>query len=258
VTLILLPPSEGKSGRARGRSVNLDTMSFPGLNPVRESVLESLAKVSASGEALDVLGAGSSLAAEVERNTRWRTEPAVPVSELYSGVLYDALGYATLPAGTKRRAGARLVVVSAAWGALRMTDRVPPYRLSMSTTLPGLGPLASVWRDPLAAELSAVAGNGVIVDCRSSTYASAWRPTGAQAERWVSVSVVRERNGVRSVVSHNAKHTRGLVARHLLESGKDPGTPKALRTLIGERWRAELAQPVRAGAGWTLTVVEQD
>jgi cytoplasmic iron level regulating protein YaaA (DUF328/UPF0246 family) len=233
--------------------VDLETLSFPELNPVRENVLDSLAKVSASADAFGVLGVGASLKNEVERNTRWRTEPAVPVSELYSGVLYDALGYATLPAGTKRRAGARLVVVSAAWGALRMGDRVPPYRLSMGTALPGLGTLASVWREPLAAVLDDAAG--VIVDCRSSTYAAAWRPSGEQARRWVAVSVVRERGGVRSVVSHNAKHTRGLVARHLLESGKDPGTPKALHKLVAERWNAELE---RTTAGWTLTVVEHD
>jgi cytoplasmic iron level regulating protein YaaA (DUF328/UPF0246 family) len=253
VTLILLPPSEGKSGRTRGRPVDLETLSFPDLNPVRENVLDSLAKVSASADAFGVLGVGASLKDEVERNTRWRTEPAVPVSELYSGVLYDALGYATLPAGTKRRAGARLMVMSAGWGALRMADRVPPYRLSMGTALPGLGTLTSVWREPLAAALDDVAG--VIVDCRSSTYAAAWRPNGEQARRWVAVSVVRERSGIRSVVSHNAKHTRGLVARHLLESGKDPGTPKALHKLVAERWNAELE---RTTAGWTLTVVEHD
>jgi cytoplasmic iron level regulating protein YaaA (DUF328/UPF0246 family) len=170
-------------------------------------------------------------------------------------VLYDALGYATLSPGSKRRANARLVVVSAAWGALRMADRVPPYRLSMGTTLPGLGPLASYWRDPLQATLDQAGGQGVIVDCRSSTYAAAWRPTGEQAAKWVAVSVVRERGGVRSVVSHNAKHTRGLVARHLLESGKDPGTPRSLHKLVAERWNAELD---RTGPGWTLTVVEHD
>jgi cytoplasmic iron level regulating protein YaaA (DUF328/UPF0246 family) len=255
VTLILLPPSEGKTGRSRGRAVDLSTLSFPELGPTRENVLDSLAKVSASADAYGVLGAGVSLKDEVERNTRWRTEPAVPVSELYSGVLYDALGYSTLSAGSKRRAGARLLVVSAAWGALRMSDRVPPYRLSMGTTLPGLGPLASVWRDPLSAALDSAATNGVIVDCRSSTYAAAWRPSGEQASKWVAVSVVRERSGVRSVVSHNAKHTRGLVARHLLESGKDPGTPKSLHKLVADRWNAELE---RTGPSWTLTVVEHD
>ena len=255
MTLILLPPSEGKTGRTRGRTVHLPSMSFANLNPVRETVLEALAKVSASADAYDGLGVGASLQDEVERNTRWRTEAAVPVSELYSGVLYDALGYASMSPGTKRRAGARLLVVSAAWGALRMADRVPAYRLSMGTTLPGLGPLASVWREPLAAELEQAAGKGVIVDCRSSTYAAAWRPSGEQAARWVSVAVVRERDGVRSVVSHNAKHTRGLVARHVLESGKDPGTAKSLHKLVAERWNAELD---RTGNGWTLTVVEHD
>ncbi len=253
MTLVLLPPSEGKTGRSRGRAVDHTSLSFPELNPVREQVLEALAKVSASSDAYDVLGVGASLQHEVDRNTRWRTEPAVPVSELYSGVLYDALGYSTLSAGSKRRAGNRLLVVSAAWGALRMADRVPPYRLSMGTTLPGLGPLASVWRDPLAAVLAE--SDGVIVDCRSSTYVSAWRPSGDQAAKWVSVNVVRERGGVRSVVSHNAKHTRGLVARHLFESGKDPGTPKSLHKLVSDRWNAELD---RSGVGWTLTVVEHD
>nr|WP_202885891.1 peroxide stress protein YaaA [Kribbella sandramycini] len=251
--MILLPPSEGKTGRTRGRAVDFAALSFPELNPVREQVLETLAKVSASEDAYGVLGVGASLQPEVERNTRWRTEPAVPVSELYSGVLYDALGYATLSAGSKRRAANRLLVVSAAWGALRPADRVPPYRLSMGTTLPGHGPLAGVWREPLAAALTTA--DGVIVDCRSSTYIAAWRPSGDQAAKWVSVNVVRERNGVRTVVSHMAKHTRGLVARHLLEAGKDPGTPKALHKLVSERWNAEL---MPAAAGWTLTVVEHD
>jgi len=123
----------------------------------------------------------------------------------------------------------------------------------MGTTLPGHGPLASVWRDPLSTVLAD--SEGVIVDCRSSTYVAAWRPTGDQAAKWVSVNVVRERDGVRSVVSHNAKHTRGLVARHLIESGKDPGTAKSLHKLVSERWNAELD---RTAAGWTLTVVEHD
>ncbi|MFD3401875.1 YaaA family protein [Kribbella sp. NPDC058693] len=253
MTLILLPPSEGKTGRSRGRAVDLGTLSFPELNPVREQVLETLAKVSASTDAFDVLDVGASLQHEVDRNTRWRTEPSVPVAELYSGVLYDALGYSTMSAGTKRRAANRLLVISAAWGALRPADRVPPYRLSMGTTLPGHGPLASVWRDPLSVALADI--DGVIVDCRSSTYVAAWRPTGDQADKWVSVNVVRERDGVRTVVSHMAKHTRGLVARHLLESGKDPGTPRSLHKLIAERWNAELD---RASSGWTLTVVEHD
>lgn len=255
MTLILLPPSEGKTGRSRGRPVRLEELSFPDLNPVRESVLDALAEVSAGADAFAALEVGPALAAEVERNTRWRSEPAVPVSELYSGVLYDALDYAALPPGAKRRAGTRLVVISAAWGALRPGDRVPAYRLSMNASLPGLGPLAARWRQPLADALGPRSEHDVIVDCRSATYAAAWRPSGPQARRWVSVAVVRERAGQRTVVSHNAKHTRGLVARHLLESGRDPRSPEGLRKLVAERWHAELD---RAATGWILTVVQHD
>lgn len=253
MTLILLPPSETKTGRRRGRPVDLGALSFPALTETRQAVLETLAKVSATTEAYEVLGVPASLHAEVDRNTRWSTEPAVPAAELYSGVLYDALGYASLSPGAKRRAGSRLVVTSAAWGALRMADRVPPYRLSGSVTLPGLGTVSGAWRQVLDAELSTAAGDGLIVDCRSSTYVASWRPSGAYAGRWVSVTVVREEAGRRTVVSHMAKHARGLVARHLLESGKDPRSPQGLRDLVGQRWRTELTGE---RTGWTLTVVE--
>jgi uncharacterized protein len=255
MTLILLPPSESKTVRRRGRPVDLGALSFPALTDTRRTVLDALAKVSASAHAHDVLGVPATLADEVERNTRWATDPAMPVSELYSGVLYDALGFATLPPGAKRRAANRLVVVSAAWGALRMGDRVPAYRLSGAVTLPGLGPVAGVWRRVLDAELSAAAGGGLIVDCRSSTYVSAWRPTGPYADRWISVNVVHEQDGRRTVVSHMAKHTRGLIARHLLEGSKDPKDPRRLRDMVATRWSAELAQ---SRSGWTLTVVEHD
>jgi cytoplasmic iron level regulating protein YaaA (DUF328/UPF0246 family) len=230
MTLILLPPSETKTGRRRGRPLDLAALSFPALTDTRRAVVEALAKVSASADAYEVLGVPASMQAELERNTRWASEPAVPAAELYTGVLYDALDYASLPPGAKRRAGSRLVITSAAWGALRMADRVPPYRLSGSVSLPGLGPVAGVWRQVLDTELSAHAGEDLIVDCRSSTYVASWRPSGRYAGRWVSVAVVREEAGRRTVVSHMAKHTRGLVARHLLESGKDPRSPQGLAT----------------------------
>jgi hypothetical protein len=108
--------------------------------------VEALAKVSASADAYDVLGVGPSLTAEVERNTRWESEPAVPVSELYSGVLYDALSYRTLTPGAKRRANNRLVVVSAVWGArsgwptgYRRTGCPVPHRYPGSDPSPRSG-----------------------------------------------------------------------------------------------------------------------
>ncbi len=246
--LVLLPPSEGKSGRVRGRPVDLGALHLPELTTARSRVLEVLARVSATADGHRVLGVSDALAPELVRNTRWATEPAVPVAALYSGVLYDALGLAALPAGARRRATARLLVVSAAWGALRPDDRVPPYRLSMGTSLPGLGALAAFWRPRLAAALPPLA-TGLVVDCRSSTYAAAWKPEGPVAERTVTVRVLRDEGGRRTVVSHMAKHTRGLVARHLVSrAGRDPRTASALASAVGEAFEVELSRPGRDGS----------
>ncbi|MFO7244026.1 MAG: peroxide stress protein YaaA, partial [Actinomycetes bacterium] len=58
-----------------------------------------------------------------------------------------------------------------------------------------------------------------------SAYVAAYRPT---ASAWVPVAVQREVDGRRSVVSHHAKHTRGLLVRHLVENDLQPQTPEDL------------------------------
>lgn len=252
--LVLLPPSETKASRGRGRPVDLASLSLPSLTPDRERVLEVVATASASPDAMAVLEVPRTLGAEVERNTRWRTEAALPVSQLYTGVLYDALDHASLDAGAKRRARTRLLVVSAVHGALRPDDRVPPYRVHACARLP-LGPagepveLAAFWRGHLARELPPLAADSVVVDCRSDTYRGMWKPVGEVAERRVSVRVQRDVGGQRSVVSHMAKHTRGLVARHLVSRpGRDPRSAQGLAAAVGEAFDVELSAPARDGS----------
>jgi cytoplasmic iron level regulating protein YaaA (DUF328/UPF0246 family) len=244
--LILLPPSESKTVRARGRSLVLSRLSFPELTDTRAAVAGCLAKVSAHVDAAQTLGVSPGLAEEIARNTALETAATLPAARLYSGVLYDALGYASLSAAGRRRANRWLVVVSALYGALRPTDAVAPYRLSMGVNLPGLGPLASVWRPELAGVLEGAAGRGLVVDCRSSTYAAAWAPSARVAHRWVHVRVPG--------ATHLAKHTRGLVARQLCEAGSDPVRPQRLLEVLGPAFDASLAEPARTGSPWVLSV----
>lgn len=231
--LVLLPPSQGKTGAAEGEPVDLRALSSPGLTTTRRRVLVATARLSRTRAGREALGAGSDqLRPEAERNTRWRTEPAVPVADLYTGVLYDALDLASLDEDARSRAGERLLVSSAAWGALRLDDRVPPYRLAMGVVLPDLGGLPALWREPLRAALDPVAAGRLVVDCRSADYAAAWTPRGQTASRTASVRVLREAAGTRTVVSHMAKHTRGLVARALALDPAQPETPEELRELL--------------------------
>lgn len=254
--LVLLPPSEGKSRPSSRRGpLALERLSWPELTPAREQVLDALERVSARPDAVQVLGVGPSLATEVAANTSLRAAPAAPASEIYSGVLYDALGAGSLSTAGRRRAARRLVVVSALWGALRWADRIPAYRLSMGTTLPGVGALAAFWRAHLDGVLDTAAGPGLVVDCRSATYQAAWAPPPPLARRTVGVRVLQEVDGRRTVVSHLAKHTRGLVVRHLLETDGDPRTPRALAAAVARGFECELVAPERAGRAWTLDVV---
>ncbi|BCW45900.1 peroxide stress protein YaaA [Arthrobacter sp. StoSoilB5] len=236
--LILLPPSEGKTPAVKGPAVAWESLSFPELNPYRAKVLESLGTVSAHEDALALLGVGASLKDDVERNTRLHAEPAAPAHQVYSGVLYDALGYNSMTTSQRRKATESILVVSALWGAIGFGDQVPAYRLSMGTALPDVGRLASFWKPHLKAALAQRAERELLVDCRSSTYAAAWAPPAAQT---VTVNVFSEANGKRTVVSHFAKHTRGEFARHLLtRRSKAPAAPDQLLKAAKEVWTAEL------------------
>ncbi|MFJ5957062.1 YaaA family protein [Paenarthrobacter sp. NPDC092416] len=236
--LILLPPSEGKTPAIHGPAVDWESLSFPELNPYRAKVLESLGTVSAHEDALALLGVGASLKDDVERNTRLHAEPAAPAHQVYSGVLYDALGYNSMTPAQRRKATESVLVVSALWGAIGFGDHVPAYRLSMGTALPDVGRLATYWKPQLNAALARRSEGELHVDCRSSTYAAAWAPPAAQT---VTINVFNEANGKRTVVSHFAKHTRGELARHLLtRRGKAPASPEQLLKAASEMWTAEL------------------
>ena len=242
--LILLPPSEGKAApRRRGRPVDLTSLGLPELTPTRAVVRDALVAASARPDALGLLGVGEGLRAEVEQNTRLPVLPSAGALEVYTGVLYDALEFGSLSAAARRRAGRSLRVQSALWGPVGPGDRITPYRLSMAVALPGVGPLARVWRAVLPGPMASLAGDGVVVDCRSSTYAAAWAPTGEAARALLAVRVFAEVAGRRTVVSHLAKHTRGQVARVLLEH------PGRLRTV------ADVAAAV-AGSGHRCELVD--
>lgn len=243
--LILLPPSEGKAIARRGRPMDLGTLSFPELTDARREVLDALAAASSRDDALSVLGVGASLAGDVQANTRLLTAPALRARELYTGVLYDALDLASMSAADSRRASARLLVASALHGALRMNDRVSPYRLAMDVDLPGVGPLARFWAPRLDAVLPDAAGQGVVVDCRSTSYRAAWRPSPELAERWVLVDVPG--------ASHWAKHTRGLVARRLCQVAPVRRVDR-LPEALGDAFHTELVMPERPGRPWRALV----
>ncbi|MFF0554869.1 peroxide stress protein YaaA [Streptomyces sp. NPDC004266] len=226
--LVLLPPSEGKASSGRGAPLKPESLSLPGLAEARAAVLDELVELCAADEekAREVLGLSEGLRGEVAKNAELRTAGARPAGEIYTGVLYDALGLATLDAPALERAGSSLLVFSGLWGAVRVTDRIPSYRCSMGVKLPGLGALGAHWRGAMVSVLPEAAGDGLVLDLRSSAYASAWKPKGEVAARTATVRVLHA--PTRKVVSHFNKATKGRIVRSLLEAGAEPGSPAEL------------------------------
>ncbi len=269
--LILLPPSEGKSAPTRGKRLALPELSFPELTEARGAVLASLVELCGSdrdpatpvqnGLLLDraatTLGLGPTQTAEVRRNARLLVAPTARADSIYTGVLYDALDLASLEPAARRRASRWLCVTSSLFGLVRPGDRIPAYRLSGDVALPRLGLVSSHWRGVLDETVRGAAGNGLVVDLRSSTYAAFWRPERDFAARVATVRVLQQVGTQRKVVSHFNKATKGRLVRALLESGANPSTPDALADeIVGLGWNVEVHDPGRSGQQLDVIVDE--
>ncbi|MFI2613880.1 peroxide stress protein YaaA [Streptomyces sp. NPDC018584] len=263
--LILLPPSEGKASSGRGAPLKPETLSLPGLAEARRAVLDELVELCAADEekARLVLGLSEGLRGEVAKNAELRTAGARPAGEIYTGVLYDALDLASLDAAARRRAARCLLVFSGLWGAVGVSDKIPSYRCSMGVKLPGLGALGAFWRTPMASVMPEAAGDGLVLDLRSSAYAAAWKPKGELAGRTATVRVLHAQlvDGVekRSVVSHFNKATKGRIVRSLLTTGARPEGPAELVEALRDLGHVvEAEPPAKAGKPWALDVVVRD
>ncbi|MBB6119116.1 peroxide stress protein YaaA [Nocardiopsis algeriensis] len=260
--LVLLPPSEGKATSGEGPALDLGTLTLPELAPAREEVLGALTELCSGPEetAMDVLGLTPGQADALKRNLDAADAPTLRAADLYTGVLYDRLGLPDLLESVPDRVRERVLVFSGLWGVVGAADRLPPYRLSMGVRLPPLGGLGAYWRRVLAEPMGDLAGDRLLVDCRSSAYAAAFKPRGRAAERLVSVRVLRERTVDgrvrRSVVSHMAKATRGDIARSLLLEGVEAATPEELAQALRDLGHTVELPEGRPGSARVLDVVE--
>lgn len=240
--LILLPPSEGKTRPAAGAPLDLAELSSPRLTRTREQVLNALVRLSGTKRAAAILGLGPQQSEDVVRNTLLREEPTAPAIDVYTGVLYGELGWSTLDDAARDRGTQRLAIASALFGLVRPADQIPAYRLSGAVTLPRLGTVASRWKPVVPKAIVDLADGGLVLDLRSGTYVS----LGAAPAGAVTMRVLTETDGKRSIVSHSNKATKGAVVRRLLAEdveAKDADTlADALRDL---GWTIEASGPAR-------------
>ena len=240
--LIVLPPSEGKTRPQAGPPLDLASLSSPRLTRTREQLLNALVRLSSTKRAAEVLGLGPQQADDIVRNARLREEPTAPAIDVYTGVLYGELGWSVLDEAAQERGRASVAVASALFGLLRPHDLIPAYRMSGSVSLPRLGTVASRWKPVLPPALVDLADGELVLDLRSGTYVALGQaPAGS-----VTMRVLTEANGKRSIVSHSNKATKGRIVRQLLAEGVEAKDADSLADALRDLgWTVESSGPAR-------------
>lgn len=215
--LILLPPSETKRPGGRGRPLDAASLALPSLAPQREAVVGALVALAADvDEAARVLRLGATQRSEVAANAALREGPTMPAVDRYTGVLFDALDAASLPAPARRWLGAHVLVHSAPFGPVGALDPIPAYRLGAAASLPGLPSLKRVWADAVTAALAATEPRFVL-DLRSEAYVALGPVPSSTATAYVRVISEGDGGAVRAL-NHFNKHAKGALVRRLAES----------------------------------------
>ena len=147
--------------------------------------------------------------------------------QVYTGVLYAALGWSTLSKAQQKLAQASIIIISAKYGALHLLDPIEPYKEKIVNK--EMAPKVAAVLDAISTEL--------IIDCRSSTYQTVWQ---SPVEKTVEVKVFTTVDGEKKVITHMSKKTRGEVTRHLIENGETISTPEQLQTIVREKFKCEL------------------
>jgi len=252
---ILLPPSAGKTTKESTNHLQLEKLwQAEHLTQTRRQLINDVQNTALLADAAQIFKLGPKNAHEISQNLEIYDAPALAAWQLYDGVLYEAAKFAQIfsygacaqdghgqgqgnqPQGSGQGQGGQsqadqsqglqrqleelTLVFSALFGPVRLTDLITPHRLSGSVKLPGQGSVASIWSKALKELLTQQLSGHVVVDLRSSEYGAMYRPTRGSDCLLLNIGVakVNPATGKRSVVSHWAKHTRGLLAGALLEA----------------------------------------
>jgi uncharacterized protein len=169
------------------------------------------------------------------------TSKPTPAINVYTGVLYQALDWASLSAAAKKRGVGAVVIISAKYGAVRPDQLIESYKEKIDN---------NAMRGPVAAVLDPIK-SALIVDCRSSTYKTVWH---SPVDKTVEIRVSTVVNGERTVVTHMSKKTRGEITRWLLQSRSMPKTPEDLYAIVSEKYPCALT-PSDGTSPWVLEVI---
>lgn len=154
----------------------------------------------------------------------------LPAWKRYSGVVWSHLDPVSLELPLRRR----ILIPSAIYGITTGEDRIADFRLKMNIGVGNLGTMATFWRPRLTPVLGAHTRRATIVNLLPKEHESAIDlDTLRTTCNVITVAFVDESRGV--TVGHDAKATKGVLARRLLHEGV-----KSLTSFEWQGWRSDV------------------
>lgn len=215
--IFLLPPSESKQP---GGSLSSSKLSFPELRHAREEIHKALVAVSKDPKTgAASLKLGPKQLGELEVNLSLSKPVVMPAIDRYTGVLYEALKLEGLDNKQRSRAKKNLFIQSSLFGLISALDKIPNYRLSAGSKLPGVS-LRNTWA--LAHEgIWQKFRNQIVIDLRSKIYAQL-APIPAWIESYEVEVLSEDTSGSRKALNHFNKQAKGTFARSALLIDPEP------------------------------------
>ena len=150
-----------------------------------------------------------------------------PAIQVYTGVLYAALGWDRLTKAQQKQGAQSIAIISAKYGVVRPLDPIEPYKEKINNKK--MAPLVEISLTGIESDL--------IIDCRSSTYQTVWQSPVAIT---VEIKVFTKIDGAKKVITHMSKKTRGEVTHHILKSTKVPTNPNELEAIVSQEFECKL------------------
>ena len=194
-------------------SIDKAAIIWAALDPARDIAIKALVQLCQDEEAAaKSLKLGKTNRKDIQANLAIMTSGTMPALQRYTGVLYDALGYDELSKNALQRAQNQMFIQSSLFGLIPALERIPYYRLSAGSVLPGVS-LSKLWTAAHRDVWPRLTGQ--ILDMRSKAYVSL-NPIPTDRDSFF-VEVLDANSG--KALNHFNKKAKGTLAKVILEAG---------------------------------------
>ena len=207
---ILLAPAETKISGGDNFPYTKDNFYFKELFDIQNNVVQEYDKFITSSD-IETLSKwfGLKNKKECERYSHSiLTKPTTKAILRYTGVAFDALDYKNMDKNQQQYCDENILLFSNLFGVVKANDKILDYKYKQGNSLPNIDTV-KYYKEHLKSTLDAYLGDEII-DLRASFYDKVYKPIAP------TITFKFLKDG--KVVSHWAKHYRGLVVKELAKA----------------------------------------